>query len=289
MKMLRIGQSSKAGVRRFAPVMSALAVAVCLGAGAAMAQTVNVSTAGTDDTYAPGSTITVEFVFTGSGITTEQITALGWELSGLPAGSAVVTGTPAEQCAEMIVANPGPPAANTVLAKRPEPRILNEGQPNEACNPIVTDGTAPLEFFFLVQQPTEGEATPLPVALPVTVQVQISIPAEATGDLMLSTVNRYRLDAGEELNNEGSPVTETVAEGGPVGCPTVQGDADGSGSVTPGDAQVVFEQFLGLGPVASPECAQCDGDAGGNITPGDAQAIFDVFLGALAQCDGSNG
>jgi hypothetical protein len=291
MKMLRIGQSSKAGVRRYAPVVLALTLAVCLGAGTAMAQTVDIDTSGNVDLeVSPGGTVTLQFVFDGTGITTEEVTALGWEVSGLPAGTEIPTDTPANNCEPTVSVNPGPPGAPAVNVKRPEPIILNEGQPNEACNPITTDGSTPFEFFFLVEGDGEGEVTPQPVALPVTVEVDVVIPGDATeGPLTISTVYRYRLDDGAEVNNEGNAdeFTVTVADGG--NCPTAQGDADGSGSVTPGDAQAVFEQFLGIGPVASPGCAQCDGDAGGNITPGDAQAIFDVFLGAQAMCDGSNG
>lgn len=293
MKMLRIGQSSKAGVRQLAPVVLALTLAVCLGAGTATAQTVDLDvSANMDLEVMPGGTVTLTVEFDGTGITTEEVTALGFELSGLPAGTEITTDTPANNCEPSIAVSPGPPGAPAVNVKRPEPIILNEGMVNEACNPISTDGSEPFEFFFLVEgDGSEGEVTPQPVTLPVTVEIEVQFPEDATPDTTtaVSALYRYRLDNGSEVNNEGSEAGFDVVVVGGDGCMTVQGDADGSGSVTPGDAQAVFEQFLGIGAVASPDCAQCDGDAGGNITPGDAQAIFDVFLGAQGMCDGSNG
>jgi putative pyrroloquinoline-quinone binding quinoprotein/fibronectin type III domain protein len=66
------------------------------------------------------------------------------------------------------------------------------------------------------------------------------------------------------------------------------GDANGDGSVTPGDAQAAFDYFLGIETPPHPEnCDVCptfpDGD--GSVTPGDAQAIFNVFLGLPTPCD----
>lgn len=253
------------------------------------AQTVDLDVSGNvDPEYIPGQPLTVEFVFSGTGVTTEEVTALGWEVSGFPAGTEVITDAPANNCEPSLVVNPGPPGAPAVNVKRPEPAVLNQGQPNEACNPIMTDGTAPFEFFFLARDDNEGETTPHPVTLPVTVQVEFQTPAETQGDLTLSVLFRYRIDSGEEVNNEGAEAELRLTIIEPPGCVTTQGDADGNGSVTPGDAQLVFLQFLGVEPLSAPECVQCDGDDTGNITPGDAQAIFDVFLGVQAMCDGSH-
>ena len=65
----------------------------------------------------------------------------------------------------------------------------------------------------------------------------------------------------------------------------IPGDVNCDGSVTPGDAQVAFDFFLGL---STPNCID-DGDVcpvggDGSVTPGDAQGIFNMFLGLPAPC-----
>lgn len=70
------------------------------------------------------------------------------------------------------------------------------------------------------------------------------------------------------------------------GC-LIPGDADGNGTVTPGDAQVIFNCFL-IPQQCSSQAQQC-GDlcpAGGDdhITPGDAQGAFNIFLGISPPC-----
>ena len=64
------------------------------------------------------------------------------------------------------------------------------------------------------------------------------------------------------------------------------GDVNCDGEVTPGDAQAVFDHFLGLN---TPECLQmgdvCPVGGDGQYTSGDAQGIFNMFLGLPAPCD----
>jgi hypothetical protein len=64
------------------------------------------------------------------------------------------------------------------------------------------------------------------------------------------------------------------------------GDVNGDSSITPGDAQMAFEGFLGLYTPDLCEGMSSDANCDGSTTPGDAQGIFEHFLGIqqLPQC-----
>jgi hypothetical protein len=57
-------------------------------------------------------------------------------------------------------------------------------------------------------------------------------------------------------------------------------DMNNDGSVTPGDALIVFKHYLGLEPITD-ECTllKADANSDGTITPGDALIIFKDYLG----------
>jgi hypothetical protein len=72
-----------------------------------------------------------------------------------------------------------------------------------------------------------------------------------------------------------------------AGC-SLPGDINGDGFVTPGDAQMAFDHFLGLITLTpeQQECADvCPPGGDGFVTPGDAQGIFNIFLGISPPCD----
>lgn len=102
--------------------------------------------------YPDKTSLRLRFDFDAQNLGDDVVTAIGWEVHGLPAGLDVATGPPPTNCALLIHEEPEWPFGNHVRIKRPEPLILNEG-PNEMCNPILTDGIAPLEFYILDQTP----------------------------------------------------------------------------------------------------------------------------------------
>ena len=59
----------------------------------------------------------------------------------------------------------------------------------------------------------------------------------------------------------------------------IAGDINGDGQVTPGDALLAFEFFLGREIPTSEQFEAADMNKDGRITPGDALAIFEIFLG----------
>ncbi len=66
------------------------------------------------------------------------------------------------------------------------------------------------------------------------------------------------------------------------GCDSYRGDANCDGSITPGDALLAFNFFLGTSTPQTQPCDQrcaSDADRSGSITPGDALCIFNKFLG----------
>ncbi len=66
-------------------------------------------------------------------------------------------------------------------------------------------------------------------------------------------------------------------------------DADGHGTVTPGDALIVFQKFLEICPTWYGPCDQicCDVSADGSCSPQDALEIFNAYLGEDSLCDES--
>lgn len=70
------------------------------------------------------------------------------------------------------------------------------------------------------------------------------------------------------------------------GSASALGDVNGDGQVTPGDAQLAFDFFLGdveLNPEQRQAANLCGED--GSVTPGDAQGIFNTFLGVSEPCE----
>jgi len=64
------------------------------------------------------------------------------------------------------------------------------------------------------------------------------------------------------------------------------GDANLSGSVTAGDAQLTFEIVLSLYDPTPEESCAADCNASGTVTAGDAQLIFEYVLGG-PECEDS--
>jgi len=69
-------------------------------------------------------------------------------------------------------------------------------------------------------------------------------------------------------------------------CPNSCGDCNCDGNVTPGDALLAFNLFLGINPAGTVcggniSCIRwsADSNADNNVTPGDALVIFNAFLG----------
>lgn len=64
-----------------------------------------------------------------------------------------------------------------------------------------------------------------------------------------------------------------------------RGDVNRDGRVTPGDAQLAFQAFLGQAGLGDLETAAADLDADGDVTPGDAQEILGLYFGATQKAD----
>ena len=62
-------------------------------------------------------------------------------------------------------------------------------------------------------------------------------------------------------------------------CVICDGDVNGDGQVTPQDAMLDFECFLGKRQCTSTEQSHGDITRDGRLTPGDALCIFNEFLG----------
>jgi len=93
----------------------------------------------------------------------------------------------------------------------------------------------------------------------------------------------------------GTPVPTTPAASTPTpttpstGCSNALGDANCDGGITPGDALLAFNLFLGINPAGTVcggnmtcirQAADVKVDGNGNVTPGDALCIFNKFLGS---------
>jgi hypothetical protein len=231
----------------------------------------------------PGEAFTLSFGLEAEGLAGEQVLGIVLELSGLPGDTVVKTRPVEENCALENLAAGDDPVAYNIIMDRPRPLILDEGELTARCNPAVGKPGRPLEFLILGNNPNGDLSEVFPFEFSLTLEY----PSDAPLVESVEVVYEYRVGTGPEITNSDFP--EVILFGvQSSGCASTQGDADGSGSVTPGDAQQAFEYFLGVTQNLAVSCVQCDGDAGGQITPGDAQAIFDVFLGARPICDGSN-
>ena len=123
-----------------------------------------------------------------------------------------------------------------------------------------------------------------------------TIPLSSNGDVLKITLQVKCLDLGEIISQIriDNYSYDFADEFSPEPCTTDftfipcsrLGDVNGDTMVTPGDAQMAFEIFLGK---RSPEYCQestSDADCNGFTTPGDAQNIFEHFLGkrTLPEC-----
>lgn len=94
--------------------------------------------------------------------------------------------------------------------------------------------------------------------------------------------------AGTSLKPSGQTRPAGAVANVTVGSAVVLGDLDGNGSVTPNDAQLAFQCFLAGGtcPTEVLNASLADFCGTGNgVTPGDAQGIFNLFLGLVNPCN----
>lgn len=175
----------------------------------------------------------------------KRATTVRWELHGLPAGLVVPTLSPDSDCRLDVLAQP-PLAGNArIHATRPLPRVLEPGTPGARCNPIVTDGVNPLEFYF--PEEDEGGGGMAAADFPGSITLELRDPTYVSEYLeTISFIYRYRIGDGAGVNDENDPEVVLVNYVFIDGCLLTQGDVDGSGLVTPNDAQIVFEHFLGI-------------------------------------------
>jgi len=107
----------------------------------------------------------------------------------------------------------------------------------------------------------------------INITLQVECRSDATEATSPIRIENYSGDMADQFSPEPCSTTFTF-----IPCFRL-GDVNGDGSVTPGDAQMAFEGFLGLYTPDLCEGMTSDANCDGSTTPGDAQDIFEHFLG----------
>lgn len=230
----------------------------------------------------PADALETYLRFDAEGLTTERVTALTWEIQGLPSGLTLSADAAGPPCVPAVEVSWEGGTGPGVMVFGIADATGGDGEPE--CAPYEVEGDEPVLTFTLS---TEARNEVTQALFPLRTSITVDANRHVTSFSPISIVYRYQLDDGEEVTNAGAPLEITPVEItiDDYYCVSVQGDADLNGNITPNDAQLVFEHFLGASE-ANVSCAQCDEEDTTSITPGDAQAIFDVFIGQRAQCDG---
>lgn len=273
MKMATLGRVSwnLGGLAKAAGVATS---GILMASGAAFGQIALDIEVDAPDSYTGGSPVTVTFTIDrtdASGNSDSDVTALGAEIA-LPAGWKLERDVDAN-CAISIDDNQVSGTNSTIQVKGANIAFIPGSNP-PACSPIPQTGDV-LEIFWIPED--GGGQDPLPVDFPVVVTATF-IATTCAEDQAIDATVKYRVLAGLEQSNTGADTTSCASSG----C-ALPGDATGDNSVDPGDAQAIFEFFLGIGGVDSEDCADFCTD--GSIDPGDAQGVFNQFLGVPDPCN----
>jgi len=123
----------------------------------------------------------------------------------------------------------------------------------------------------------------------------IEIPAPATGTYKVRVVAQRVAQGPQPFAVVISGNVSSGSQPTPTATPTISptatppssppGDVNLDGSVTPADAQMAFDYFLGtqnLSPLQQQKADFCS--PGNGVTPGDAQGIFNAYLGLSNPC-----
>lgn len=269
MKMAMLGQVRNLGCLR--NVTGFALSGVLALAGAAGAQVVLDITLDAPDTFAQGETVPVTITIDRTDVTAapdSDVTAIGAEIA-LPSGWKLERDADAN-CDATISDNQVGGVNSTIQVKGSNTTFVDPPA-NTTCADLPLTGDT-LEIFWIPE--SGGTGDPLPVNFPLIVNATLTT-AGCNENINIGATLRYRVGAGAEVTP--APTGgDTIDCTGEVGC-VVRGDVDGNGSLSPGDAQLIFNIFLGTGTAVNPECADFCGE--GSVTPGDAQNAFNAFLG----------
>lgn len=221
----------------------------------------------------PGTQATVTFTIDrippGDIPADSDVKALGAEIT-LPTGWKLVRDIDAN-CAIDIDDNQIAGTNSTIQVKGSNTGLIDPTH----CAPIPATGDV-LEVFWIPE--SGGSGDPLPVNFPVVVTANFDVPANCAGTANFNGVVKYRVLAGLEQTANGTDSTNCTDPG----C-ALPGDVDDDGAVTPGDAQMAFDFFLGAGQLTNPDCGDLCAD--GSVNPGDAQGMFNTFLVVSPICE----